>query len=366
MNVRPLAQSAVRAGLDVVAIDATGHLDLPPEARCLSLAHDLGGLFPGGPATWHPRITEVVRGQSAATLAYSGGFENLPELVARMSMDRELLGNSPASLQAVRDPARLRDVVRSVGLETPQVLPPGAQPNPSLRWLRKQIKSGMGFAIEPWEGVVPDDPESSVQRWVEGLSHSASFIANGQEAQVFAVTRQLSGDSAFGARGFAYVGNLLLPAPEPSLLARLNALATALTQAFGLVGLNGIDFMLDGGQLTILEVNPRYSASMELVEDASPVPLLAWHAATCRRQPLPAFPRRQDRQVFGKAVVYARHDGTLPDTTQWPAKGRRDVPRAGSPILAGLPICTVKAVGRDPQHCYDLLLAEADALWNDL
>jgi predicted ATP-grasp superfamily ATP-dependent carboligase len=308
----------------------------------------------------------VVRGQSAATLAYSGGFENLPEHVAQMSVDHELLGNSPASLRAVRDPVRLRDLVRSVGLATPQVLPPGAQPNPSLRWLRKPFKSGMGFSIVPWEGVVPDDPESNVQRWVEGLSHSASFLANGQEAQVFAITRQLSGDPAFGARGFAYVGNLLLPAPDPGLLARLNSLATALTQAFGLVGLNGIDFMLDGEQLTILEVNPRYSASMELVEDASPVSLLAWHAAACRRQPLSAFPRLQVRQVFGKAIVYARHDGTLPDTTQWPAKGRRDVPRAGGPIMAGLPVCSVRAMGRDPQHCYDLLLAEASALWNEL
>jgi len=70
----------------------------------------------------------------------------------------------------------------------------------------------------------------------------------------------------------------------------LNVLATTLTQAFGLVGLNGIDFILNGEQLSILEVNPRYSASMELVEEALAVPLLLWHTARCRRQALPVLP----------------------------------------------------------------------------
>src|SRR5215469_16578200 len=56
MNVRPLAQSAVAAGFDVVALNAFGLLDLPSRARCLSLASDLGGLFPGDPGSWHTRL----------------------------------------------------------------------------------------------------------------------------------------------------------------------------------------------------------------------------------------------------------------------------------------------------------------------
>jgi predicted ATP-grasp superfamily ATP-dependent carboligase len=360
MNVRPLAQSAVKAGFEVVALDTFGFLDLPAQARCLSLEHDLGGLVPAHPGSWHTRLVQAVRAQRAGSLAYSGGFESLPDLVAQMSVDHELLGNAPPSLRTVRDPSRLRDVVLSAGLETPQILPVGARPDPGVRWLRKPRKSGMGFGIEPWEGIVPDDPETIVQRWVEGSPHSASFIANGHEAQIFAITHQLSGDPAFGAQGFAYVGNLLIPNPEAGLLDRLNVLARALTQAFGLVGLNGIDFVVHGEQVSILEVNPRYSASMELVEDALKVPLLAWHTAGCRHQSLPLVPDRYDRKVFGKAIVYARRDGTLPDTTHWLARGWRDVPHAGGPITTGLPICTVTAVGRDQEHCYAQLLAEAD------
>ena len=364
INARPLAQSAVAAGFDVVAFDAFGHLDLPSRACCLSLAYDFGGLFPGDPNSWHTRLAQAVLSQRVSSLAYCGGFENLPDLVAEMSRDCELLGNSPDSLRAVRDPSRLREVVCSLGMETPQMLPPGAQPEPGLRWLRKPLKSGMGHAIEPWESTVPDDPDYVVQRWVEGIPHSASFIANGHDAQVFAVTRQLSGDPNFGAHGFAYVGNLLISNPDAGLLERLNVLDTTLTQAFGLVGLNGIDFIVNGEQLSILEVNPRYSASMELAEEAEAWPLLLWHTAGCRRQALPVLPERHDRNVFGKALVYARRDELLPDTTQWLAKGRRDVPPAGGPIHAGFPMCTVTAVGRDQQLCYAHLLAEADELLN--
>ena len=114
-------------------------------------------------------------------------------------------------------------------------------------------------------------------------------------------------------------------------------MATALTQAFGLVGLNGIDFVLNGEQVSILEVNPRYLASMELVEEALGVPLLEWHTAGCRRQSLPVLPERHDQNVFGKAIVYARRDGILPDTSLWQAKGGRDIPHPGGPDPRRLP-----------------------------
>ena len=43
-------------------------------------------------------------------------------------------------------------------------------------------------------------------------------------------------------------------------------MADAVTRDFGLVGLNGIDFIARAGVPWPIEVNPRYSASMELLE----------------------------------------------------------------------------------------------------
>lgn len=90
------------------------------------------------------------------------------------------------------------------------------------------------------------------------------------------------------------------------------------------------------------------------------MPLLEWHTAGCRRQSLPMLPDPENQNVFGKTIVYARRDGILPDTTQWMAKGWRDIPHPGGPVRAGFPICTVTAVGRDQQQCYSGLNSTQD------
>ncbi|HBY98599.1 MAG TPA: hypothetical protein DEP84_32415, partial [Chloroflexi bacterium] len=216
-----------------------------------------------------------------------------------------------------------------------------------------------GLRIEAWTGVVPDDRAWLVQRRVRGAPRSVAFVANGREALVFAVTRLLSGDRNFGAPGLAYTGNLLDPAPNAGLLDQLRRLATILTREFGLVGLNGVDFIATDPALTVLEVNPRYSASMELAEQALGVPLFEWHVAGCYGRPLPPLPTYRESQVLGKAIVYAGRDVTLGDTSDWPARGRRDVPHPGERIRARHPICTLFAAGTNEPDCYAALLAQA-------
>lgn len=372
VSTRAVAESAARAGFDVVGIDLFGDLDQQPAVRSLSLRHDLGGPFD----VW--RLVEAARAQRTDAVAYVAPFENRPDAVAALAAPFEdgrsprLLGNSPDALAAVRDPRCLGVVVARAGATMPETLPPGAQPPPPHagggqgRWLRKRRKSGGGLRIEPWTGPVPDDPDWLVQRWVPGAPRSAAFVANGREALVFAVTRQLSGDANFGARGLAYTGNLLDPAPDPALLDRLARLATVLTREFGLVGLNGIDFIATSPALTVLEVNPRYSASMELAEAALGVPLFTWHVAGCRGEPLPALPPRRERQVVGKAIVYARRTVTVGDTRDWSARGRRDVPHPGETIQAGHPVCTVTATGINQTDCYAALLAQAAELRREI
>lgn len=359
MNVRHLARSAAWSGQDVTGIGVLGFLDMPLEINYLSLMQDLGGLFPIDPDEFHNRIGRAALAQDVRSAAYSGGFENLPDIVADLQGRFELLGNSPQSLRQVRDPFRLAEVVADVGLEMPQLLPAGSRPDPGRKWLRKRIHSGAGYGIELWDEVVPDDPLTIVQEWIDGSAQSVSFVANGREAKIFAATHQLTGDPAFGASGFVYVGNLLLPQPDAHLLPKLEALANALTQTFGLVGLNGIDFVLADDRPIILEVNPRFSASMELVEDALSMSLFDWHIAGCRGESLPELPQRQDQDVYGSAIIIAQREGKLADTAAWPALGRRNVPYPGTPVVPGFPVCMVTAVGSDLEDCYARLQVQA-------
>lgn len=98
------------------------------------------------------------------------------------------------------------------------------------------------------------------------------------------VTEQLIGLPAFGTGGFRYCGNILPLARTwldesryARLIASLQEIAAALTVFFRLRGLNGIDFVLQGDEIVVLEVNPRYCSSMELIEKTYQVPVFDLH-----------------------------------------------------------------------------------------
>ena len=98
----------------------------------------------------------------------------------------------------------------------------------------------------------------------------------------------LSAKPAFGADGFQYCGNILTAAPGHPRSSRgrgarrgAGALAQAVVEEFGLVGVNGIDFIARDGVPWAIEVNPRWCASMELVERAYGLSVFEAHASAC-------------------------------------------------------------------------------------
>lgn len=214
------------------------------------------------------------------------------------------------------------------------------------------------------------------------------FVAAGGRAVPLAVSRQLVGEPAFGAAGFAYCGNILTAAPgdnapefshEEALVEAASALAQAVVDEFGLVGVNGIDFIARVGSPCAIEVNPRWCASMELVERAYGVSVFEAHASACTSGSLPAFDLVRARRgpgAFGKAVVYARRDIAVGDTRAWlgtaaadkagEAAGIRDIPRPGEHIAAGKPVCTVFAAGLNGVACHAALVQRAERVYADL
>ena len=148
------------------------------------------------------------------------------------------------------------------------------------------------------------------------------------------------------------------------------ALAGAVTEAFGLVGVNGVDFVVRDGRPNVLEVNPRWCASMELAERAYGLSVFGAHAAACAERVLPAFDLRTataSAPVVGKAVVFARAAVRVGDTCAWLADDEvRDVPRPGERIARGAPVCTVFATGVDGPACHAALVRKAEGVYDAL
>jgi predicted ATP-grasp superfamily ATP-dependent carboligase len=304
---------------------------------------------------------------------YLANFENEPDAVTALAAGRALWGNPADFLRRVRDPALLATAVREHGLPYARIRPnaPNA-PNDPNDWVMKPLASGGGRGIHRWTGdAIP--PGCYLQEWIDGVPGSVAFVAANGAAVPIGFSVQLVGDRAFGADGYRYCGNILAPAADvvfehgEVLLDRACAVAAAVTASFGLVGVNGVDFIASAGEAYPLEVNPRWSGSMELVERAYGVSVFGAHAAACARAELPVFDLRTARAgapAVGKAVVFARSGVTMGDTGAWLGDPTvRDVPHPGERIAAGRPICTVFAEARDANGCYAALVDRANRIY---
>ncbi|MFL5517085.1 MAG: ATP-grasp domain-containing protein [Gemmatimonadales bacterium] len=362
MSTRALATSAARAGHLVTAVDAFGDIDLRAVAEVLP-----SGI---GPGRFNPAAAAESAGTVQASLvAYTANFENYPDAVAALAGGRRLLGNPPAVLRRVRNPIVLMRALRRRGFAIPETRasPPIAGPR-GRRWLMKPRRSGGGHGTSLWRPGALVPRESYLQERIPGPAGSIVFLADGRRAVLLGLSRQLVGDPAFGAHGFRYCGSLLGTAERPvferqdQLLAAAWVLAAAVTEEFGLVGLNGIDFIARGGMPYPIEVNPRYSASMELVERATGRSLFELHRAACGGL-LPAH-EFVPGLVTGKAIVFAQREVTVGEGLRWTAGGDlADVPHPGERIHRGHPICTVFATGTDARTCIERLRLRAARIY---
>jgi uncharacterized protein len=148
-------------------------------------------------------------------------------------------------------------------------------------------------------------------------------------------------------------------------------MVACLTRRFGLVGVNGLDVVIGhdpegAARPYLIEVNPRFSGSMELAERAFGVSVFALHVdGLAGRLPRASLADRAPDGCVGKGIVYARRPVVAPDTGEWLARGVRDVPSPGQRIAAGHPVCTVLARGRDRQACLAGLFSAAAAVYRD-
>jgi predicted ATP-grasp superfamily ATP-dependent carboligase len=361
VTTRPLAGSAARTGWSVTAVDAFGDLDLRACAEVLTPA------LPG--AAFEPAAAALAsREIPAGFAAYTSSFENHPAAVAALARGRRLLGNSPVVLRRVRDPLALMRTLRRLGFATPatRASPPPPPLDRDRRWLLKPRRSGGGHGTSLWPAGGRIARHQYLQERIAGVPGSVVFLADGCRAHVLGLSRQLVGRVELGARGFRYSGSLMGPGlfpAEEEVRRRAGALAAAAARAFGLVGLNGLDFIARAGVPWPIEVNPRFSASMELLERGAGLSLFALHAAACAGR-LPSRATPSPEQVYGKAVVFARRDVTPEATRRWLAdSAMADIPKAGVRIARGRPICTVFASARDAEGCWRALVAKAGSVY---
>ena len=377
LSTRAAAGAAAHAGFTVTALDAFADLDQHPAVRAIALPRP-SGAFTARAACY------AASSLAADAVAYLSPFENHPALVRRLAANRALLGNSAEVLRRVRDPVAVAGTFARHGFAAPlTVRESHAAAGHEAGWLLKPVASGGGTRIREWlpaslpagdsanAGSVPR--RYYLQERIDGLAGSIAFVAARGRAVPLGISLQLTGDQAFAADGYRYCGSIRL-APGDVFSDRTRAIATQLADCaareFGLVGLNGIDFIVRDEVPYPIEINPRWSASMELAERHEPGSAFAAHARACRDGQLPgaaSFDLPRGAPASGKAIAFATGHLVIGDTQSWLTDHwRHDIPRPGEQIEAGQPICTVFAEGADAARCRAGLVARAAEVYRAL
>lgn len=362
VSVRALALSATRGGHEVACLDHFGDSDLPAGAFCRSILREFGGGYDAR------KLIKLAHDVEYDALAYVANLENHPDLVRRLAGNRPVIGNHPDILKKARHWPIVRQVCDQEGIPMPPTLFPGEEHKAmsGLPWLRKPVKSGGGHSIRPWDGEGLDDGHY-LQAGLGGVPASAVFAADGTRCRVLGVSEQLISIPNLGAGGFRYCGNVFPLAPVLGggtiLNAKIAALAQKLTARFGLRGVNGLDFLVETDEHgkpspILLEINPRPTASAELMEESLGINIFNAHLASASGR-LPDDPGGPHRSYTAKGIVYAQSDVAVPDTAHWTSNNRRDVPHPGQRIARGQPICTVLARGPDRRTCLAELVRAA-------
>ncbi|MFO0922201.1 MAG: ATP-grasp domain-containing protein [Pirellulales bacterium] len=371
-SVRALAEEARLAGWKVTAADLFIDRDLRAIANCyrLDCLSDLS------------KIQSIpIASQDRIFLA--GGMENHLEVVERLGSRATLWGPSFESLQALRSIERWKQWASESGCAFPHSI--------SIRdascladfdegaWLIKSMRSSGGFHVRAFrqaKGEKADLQDGDfLQRRINGKSCSAVILFGEEQCAVAQVAESISASEWNAPSEFAYCGNILggWCNDTNSLRSKLQRLGQRIQADLNLTeGWIGVDFIVDdANELHLLEINPRYTASMELGRIQLGIPWCP-HPNT-HNSFMPSFTRQPD-SCIAKAILYApqpisitsQHTSimwserrtTAGSQSNWIA----DIPTEGTEIAVGMPIVSLFTIGRDQTSLMSALHAYRDKI----
>ncbi|WP_160168245.1 ATP-grasp domain-containing protein [Novipirellula maiorica] len=395
-SIRAAAQSATRAGWNVVGFDLFGDSDC--RAACDQFELISAGdrqAEPAGDCQADPTHGDTPRSRNmqprcdaAPPVLVVGG---LSQDVCSLPADLESLlspGLSPgldgAANANLRNPDFLGSLAGAVGMKFPLTLPTEVKTRQRLtahttssgeRWLWKDLSSSGGIHVrwfadcrgaeEPSATSRQNSGTQFYQQWIAGKRFGVSYISDGIETVMLGACRSLH--TRKSPLPFVYGGSygpVSLTQPQTETLRSLGELIVATTQ---MAGVFGVDVIIDALQnLWLLEINPRWTASSELIErDLIHRGVLGANesliGSTCKMQfPVLAETLQspsiaelkmrllQNDQVslpLLKKVVFARRSGIFNRETLTAAEtdGFKcfDVPLDDAPITKGHPLCSL-------------------------
>ncbi len=194
-----------------------------------------------------------------------------------------------------------------------------------------------------------------LQEYIEGTNVSSSVLSSHNEIKNLINSRLIT-EHDLGNESYEYSGNIL-PLDENSFRmfndnrTEINAdelndemknTSEDLIKKFGLIGSNGVDYILDkGGNLKVIEINPRFQGTYELVENSLGINLLDAHIKACEGEIID-IPNPSQYSI--KKIIYARKQVNIGNLN---IPNVYDIPYEGVKIEKDQPLVTIISSNED-------------------
>ena len=212
-----------------------------------------------------------------------------------------------------------------------------------------------------------------LQEYIDGINVSSSVLSSHNEHKNLINSRLIT-EHDLGNDTFEYSGNIL-PLDKNSLKMfngiqtnfdadelneEMKNISEDLMKEFKLVGSNGVDYVLEkSGQLKVIEINPRFQGTYELVENVLGINLLEAHIKACEGE-LIEIPNAGPYSV--KKIIYARKQVNIGNLN---IPNVFDVPYQGVKIEKDQPLVTIISCDNDLEKAMaDVKIAEKKVFEN--
>ncbi len=213
-----------------------------------------------------------------------------------------------------------------------------------------------------------------LQEYIEGTNVSSSVLSSHDE-QKNLINSRLITEHDLGNDSYEYSGNIL-PLDENSFRmfndkrTEINAdelndemknTSEDLINEFGLIGSNGVDYILDDdGELKVIEINPRFQGTYELVENSLGINLLDAHIKACEGEVI-EIPN--PNQYSFKKIIYARKQVDIGNLN---IPNVYDIPYEGVKIEKDQPLVTLISSNKNLETAIDDAKIAEDEVYKNI
>ncbi|MDD4127355.1 MAG: ATP-grasp domain-containing protein [Methanomicrobium sp.] len=338
-TTRHVASSAYNAGYKVYAVDNFCDIDLKQIAVSCTSFDELSEI-PG-------IIEELDEKENFDFIVVTSGAENI-------EVKKGISGTNSKTASFFLDKKNIQNFFESNNIPVPGIADENEYPviiKPCVGaggWRNKKVQNS--FEEKEWAELWPDVPYIR-QKIAEGVPCSVSCISDGKNAVAVSFNEQFlrggSGDKSYGFAG------AITPFSHPleDDIIKTAERAVALS---GCVGSVGVDFIVSDDEFYAIEINPRFQATMDIVESSYGINLFCAHIDACNGV-LPQSFKREAHCYTARKVLFADREIVVPENLKEFHQKIADIPCIGTLVEEGSALLSVYGTGSTRESALESL-----------